>query len=141
MMRLPLAIRILQQPLPCSFHQQSVRSTLANVVLLHCLDTLSISFVVNHKEAGVPRLGLLSRFQILSQCPLLEDRFEFGNERGDFGLEIGVGLGSFEKTQKALGKRLSAALGWPSSIADRMRVTSDIHFPRRPVVGRRLDCL
>lgn len=84
---------------------------MANVVLLHCLDTLSISFVVNHKEAGVPRLGLLSRFEILCQCPLLEDRFEFGNECGDFGLEIGVGLSSFEKTQKVRGKRLSAALG------------------------------
>ena len=57
-------------------------------------------FLVLIVEAGIERLGLTCRLQILGQLPSLEDRLDLGDEGGDLGPELGVGFSGFEEVQE-----------------------------------------
>ena len=107
---------VFQEPLPGTFNKQEIGSRTAKLILSLIFDDFGVDILILIVEAGIERLGLTSRLQILSQLPSLEDRLDPADEGRDLSPELGVGFGGFEEVQELLADEvvegiLSAELG------------------------------
>ncbi len=93
---------VFQEPFPGTFNKQEIVSGTAKFILSLIFDEFGVDililiFIV---EAGIERLGLTNRLQILSQLPSLEDRLDPADEGRDLSPELGVGFSGLEEVQE-----------------------------------------